>query len=953
MVAEELAGTIAPLRLFEREAELAALEAMLAAARLGDGRLVVVEGSAGIGKTRLLAEARALAAASEFEVLTARGGELEGEFAFGIVRQLFEARLAAATEGERTELLSGAAGLSASLFSSAPTNSTGDGAESSFAMLHGLYWLAANFASRKPTLLVVDDLHWADEPSLRWLTYLARRVEGLQLLLLVGTRPPEQANSPTLVTELFSDPAAVAIRPGKLGLQSAAVLARDRLGVEPDPVFVAALQTGSGGNPLFLVALLDALRQEGISPTPDQATYVIELGPQAIARGIATRLARLPDEAARLLRAAATLGDRTELPLAAELADLEPKAALSAASALVKADLFRHENPLEFIHPVVRTAVLEDMSAEERTDAHRRAAEILLGRGAVPEQAATYLVRTVPAADSFVVATLRHAAERSLIRGAPEAATAYLRRALEEPPEACERANVLGDLGIAETYTDVVGAAAHLAAALGEVDDLETRPDVVFAYARMLTMIPTGRVGESAELLLRLSERVDASRHELSEHIAALLIITCQFDPADDAIVKRQWERVKDHGIQTGFLRSVRAIEEGRLGEDRGRCVELAREALTSELLDTPDRFELVNAVGALALAGEVDEALAGLARVIDIGQRRGDQLAVQTHQLWRGIVYYEAGELMLAEETLAIVEPTPFWSLSLPRAYRAGFLAHVLLERGKIDEAQEVMGAISVDELLPGHRIQPLHGRGRLRLAAGAAEQALADFVAAGEFAESVDIRNPAYIPWRSQSALALRQLERIDEARALARDELEISRRWGAPRTIGVSLRALGLVEGGDAGEQLLREAVDVLANSPARLEQARALIDLGALLRRGNSRSEARQFLRQGIELANRCGGTALVERANVELAATGAHPRTIMLSGLDALTASERRVAQMAAEDLSNKEIAQALFVTVKTVEQHLGRVYRKLDLSSRRQLAGALGGGTAELAIGNA
>src|SRR3954462_14362252 len=160
MVAGGLTGTIAPLCLLEREAELAALEALLAAARLGDGRLVVVEGSAGIGKTRLLAEVRVLAAAAEFEVLTARGGELEGEFAFGIVRQLFEAPLAAATADARAELLSGAAGLSASLFESAPTTASRDGAESSFAMLHGLYWLAANFASRSPTLVVVDDLHW-------------------------------------------------------------------------------------------------------------------------------------------------------------------------------------------------------------------------------------------------------------------------------------------------------------------------------------------------------------------------------------------------------------------------------------------------------------------------------------------------------------------------------------------------------------------------------------------------------------------------------------------------------------------------------------------------------------------------------------------------------------------------------------------------------------------------
>ena len=196
---------------------MATLEAMLAAARDGDGRLVVVEGSAGIGKTRLLAETGELAEVGGFEVLTARGGELEGEFAFGIVRQLFEAPLAAATPELRAELLAGAAGLSASLFASAPTTASGEAVESSFAMLHGLYWLTANFASRTPTLLVVDDLHWADEPSLRWLHYLSRRLEGLPVLLLVGTRPPEQANLPVLVGELLADPGGVVMRPGGLG----------------------------------------------------------------------------------------------------------------------------------------------------------------------------------------------------------------------------------------------------------------------------------------------------------------------------------------------------------------------------------------------------------------------------------------------------------------------------------------------------------------------------------------------------------------------------------------------------------------------------------------------------------------------------------------------------------------------------------------------------------------
>src|SRR5438552_4976016 len=329
--------TTAPVLLVEREAEVAVLEAMLGAAQSGDGRLVVVEGSAGIGKTRLLGEARALAVAAEFEVLTARGGELEGQFAFGIVRQLFEAALAGADPELRDELLAGAAGLSASLFASAPTTASGEGAESSFAVLHGLYWLAANFASRSPTLLVVDDLHWADEPSLRWLVYLAHRIEGLPLLLVVGTRPVEQANAPSLVAELVEDSAGVAIRPSSLGPASVATLARKGLGAEPDSNFTAALHSASGGNPLVVVALLDALSREGITPTSDQSQHVLELGPQAVSRGVASRLARLSPDATALLRAAATLGDRTELSLAAALADLGPGLALSAAGYLVRA----------------------------------------------------------------------------------------------------------------------------------------------------------------------------------------------------------------------------------------------------------------------------------------------------------------------------------------------------------------------------------------------------------------------------------------------------------------------------------------------------------------------------------------------------------------------------------------------------------------------------------------
>jgi predicted ATPase len=247
--------------LLEREAQVAALQAWADAARSGGGRFVVIEGTAGIGKTRLLAEARAIAGSAGMRVLAARGGELEGEFAYGIVRQLFEPLLAAAPPDLRTELLSGPAALMEPLFgASQPAASQNVPAEGSFAILHGLYWLAANVALQRPTLLAIDDLHWADTPSLRWLLYLTRRLEGVPLLVAAGTRPPEgEGRDPTLVAELIADPEAAAIRLEALGRASIAVLARELHGLEPDDAFCAALERATGGNPLFVGAVLDAV----------------------------------------------------------------------------------------------------------------------------------------------------------------------------------------------------------------------------------------------------------------------------------------------------------------------------------------------------------------------------------------------------------------------------------------------------------------------------------------------------------------------------------------------------------------------------------------------------------------------------------------------------------------------------------------------------------------------
>jgi DNA-binding CsgD family transcriptional regulator len=275
---------------------------------------------------------------------------------------------------------------------------------------------------------------------------------------------------------------------------------------------------------------------------------------------------------------------------------------------------------------------------------------------------------------------------------------------------------------------------------------------------------------------------------------------------------------------------------------------------------------------------------------------------------------------------------------------YTIGFLAHALLEQGEADEAARVIDQGDFPEQLPVDQVPLVWfrlSRGRLRIETGSPARGVEELLQVGETVRLVPFDNPSSVPWRSWAAEGLRLLDRNDEAGTLAGEELALARRWGDPYAIGASLRVLGLVEGGTAGIRLLQEAVEMLAGSEARLEHARALVDLGAALRRANQRTEARELLREAVDLARKVGALGLAARANEEIAATGARPRKILQTGLDALTASERRVAQLAADGMSNKEIAQTLFVTIKTVEVHLSHAYRKLEISSRAQLGKAL------------
>ena len=341
----------------------------------------------------------------------------------------------------------------------------------------------------------------------------------------------------------------------------------------------------------------------------------------------------------------------------------------------------------------------------------------------------------------------------------------------------------------------------------------------------------------------------------------------------------------------------------------------------------------------------DLDEVLTVYEDALAEAHRHGSTLAFGAVKVFRAFALRWRGDLgeveAEAREALAAGE---VWGATARFArHAAAFLADSLMEQGRLDEAAAVLAGAWPGEAPPGSTRLLFLGDSarRLRLLRGDLAGGLEEMLEAGRLFEEVGSPNPAFIAWRSPAALALLQLGRRDEAGPLAEEEVELARTWGAPRALGAALRAAGLVEGGERGLELLVEAVDVLSGSPARLEHAKARTDLGAALRRANRRADAREQLRHAVELATICGATPLAARAESELLATGARPRRVALSGVESLTPSERRVAEMAAEGPTNREIAQALFVTQRTVEVHLTSIYRKLAINSRSQLPTAL------------
>jgi DNA-binding CsgD family transcriptional regulator len=937
---------VAERGLLERTAEMESLRGALQAAAAGRGSVSVIEGPAGIGKTALLEACRGGAAEAGVNVLSARAGELEGDLAWNLVRQLF-ADVILAHPRERDALLSGAAGLAAPALGLAQGGDIG--------ALHGLYWLTATLAQARPLLLAVDDAHWGDPSSLEYLAYLAARAADLAVAVVVTTRVDERR--PSALAALLASRELRRLVPGTLSETGTAAFVRGWLGGDAAPAFCTACHAATGGNPFLLHELVSQLARDRVEPSAARAADVASITPDTVTRTVVARLARLPREVRDLAAAVAILGDDARLAEAARLANVEAAEAARAADTLAEAGILEAGPSLRFVHPLIRAVIYDSLPAHERAHRHGQAARVLGSAGFPAELVAAQLLACEPSGDAWVVGRLRDAAEDAMRRGAPETAADLLGRALREPPPQDDRFELLVMLGRAEIATGRPDAVEHLHRAVQIASTPHDRALAALDLGRSLFV--AGELPRAAEVVergldeLRAADVEDASLIALMQ--AAWLSIARTVLPlrARATELARGISDRPPSAVASYGERAMLAQVAGQLafdGVSRERSLPLARMAVGDGALieqETAEGTAWPAAAGALGWGDDFDAFDALHHHAMEDARRRGSVIGFASASYGLSFSHYYRGMLSaaIADAEQAIAAEADGWRHFLPAA-RAQ-LAWALIERNELAAASAALERARSDLGWSESSMQALvlEAEARIHLARGEPEHALEAALRAGRVAVEALMPNPSTSPWRSRAGLAAARLGRHDQAQELLDEELALARSYGAPRPIGVALMHAGLARGARGVEEL-EEAVAVLAGSPATLEHARALVYLGAALRRARRPSAAREVLQEGLEASVACEALALEEYARGELAAAGGRPVRRRRRAAEGLTPSERRVAELAASGMSNREIAQALFVSLRTVETHLTRTYRKLGIDRRPQLGDALARGDA-------
>jgi DNA-binding CsgD family transcriptional regulator len=880
-------------------------------------------------------------------VLSAVGEEIGRELTFGVALQLLEHRVLGASPEERERLFAGAARLAAPLFEVGSKQALYEGHP--FSLLHGLYWLCANLSDEGPLLLTVDHAELADVPSLRFLFHLVQRLADLPMAVVLGTSYPRPAPQLALLEEIAQEPTTIALELPPLTPAAVADAIRQWLHPDADDDFCRACFEATGGNPLLLWELARDLSAGGVGGRAADAPRVRESAPSAIATAVLRRLEPLGPEALELARAVAVLGDGAEIDHAARLAHLDLAEVWRLADQLVRVDVLKADDRLTFAHPIVRRALHAERSAGERADAHLEAARILFDDGLPAERVAEQLLDARPGGGGWVVDVLMEAGRRARASGSTSVAARYLRRALEELSSPEEGAHILLELGHLEASTGDPRGLERLSQAMTLLDYPRLLAGAALSMGRLL--YARGQPAEAATAFRRGAEALgDADERLLSQLRSGYTTAMRLANPASGELSDAASVADRDGGsAEERLLLAQAAFFAALRGERREAVRGTAMRAFGhGDLLreETPNGIGYYHAATALILAEELMAAEFALTAAIEEASGRGAVLGLATARYLRSLAILRRGrvEEAAADARQALAGEVEGWRLGPPAARAA--LAESLIQRGELEAAASQLRD-DVEGGEEGGLPFPLFlsARGQLSLLRHAAERALDEFLECGRRLVEIGAGNCAFVGWRSGAALASSALGDRSGARRLAEEELRIAREAETPGALGRAMTGLGRVLGGEEGRGLLGEAVEILGGAQTVLFRAEALVQYGASVRRAGQRRAARESLAAGLDLAERLGARELAGRAREELLAAGARPRRTALRGVESLTPREKKVAELAAQGLSNRETADALFVTIKTVEWHLRHAYRKLGVSSRRELGAALARGS--------
>jgi DNA-binding CsgD family transcriptional regulator len=890
-----------------------------------------------MGKTALANAACLIAERSSCLVLRARGGELERDVPFGALLRTIE--LMASLRNADDEI-SARIETVCTLIDRYGERSFGDLGSAFYGLL---------MAARRlgPVVLAIDDADLVDDATLTTLQYVFNRVDDQQIWLLLTSSPRVAGQGPRPIDHLLINQHVRHFALEALGAESISSILATNLDQEPSAEFVQAVFEATQGRPEFVVELVKACRSEHVSPIAQNADELDQLTIPRLSQRVLVRLARLETGAAELLDACAINGDRTEIALACHLADIDPIVAEGAADAAARVELLLGGRPLTFVAPIVRWVLLHNIAPTRRSQLHALCAEYAAEGGSDEKSVIEHLLAVEPCGDSKLANRLATAGQALMDQGDFALAARCLRRSVNEGPPVKPDASLWLDLAWCEAELGIRTSLTHLQRALMLGTDDDTK--VVRTAVRLMNEVsqwPELRV-DAVATMRKLSGRLDAVEDSLQlEFELAMAVLSGH--PAQRSDGAAKIEKLLEHSETTAVSDVARTfLDIQRFESDptipATTVIEILGKVLNSGQTLTRDHSSGLVLSRACRILLSADE-FSAVDWTLDQARRRAESM----------------GDLRAEDDALRLAVLSKLWQGSLDEAEAACAelrrlgatlgtqpvigLIDLLIAQGRTQEALFQLNFLDPERFdEPLDRASAFVERGRLFALSGQPAEALDEYHHAGEVAESAGIENSVLVGWQPPAASALASLGHWDEARYLAERHLASARSFGARRGLGTALRAMA-TSTPDLGERIswLTESVEVLEGSPARLETAEALVELGAALVSSQEMDDARNVLHRGANLASVCRAHRLVEVAGSQLRAAGARPRRLGSTGVDSLTPAELRAVHMAAANATNRAIADELFVNVKTIEGHLSRAYRKLGITSRFELAEVLG-----------